>query len=70
MRCFKLNRAIDDSGVSGTGIVASGVVFDDGTTILHWEVTEVHSTTVYKSSSDMLKIHGHYGHTTLEWEGE
>ena len=30
MRRFVLRRLVDDSGISGVGIVADGVEFDDG----------------------------------------
>ncbi len=30
MRRFQLNRIVDESGVSGTGVVAQGVEFDNG----------------------------------------
>jgi len=36
MRRFLLVRDCDPSGVSGTGIVAEGVQFSDGTAVMHW----------------------------------
>ena len=36
MRLFKLQRKVDCSGVSGTGVVAEGVEFDDGQVALRW----------------------------------
>jgi hypothetical protein len=36
MRTFKVIRNNDESGVSGTGHVCDGVVFDDGTTVIYW----------------------------------
>ncbi len=48
MRIFLLDRKVDESGVSGSGIVAEGIEFGDGTVVLHW-ITQVRSTTVYKN---------------------
>lgn len=70
MRLFYLDREIDDSGVSGIGRVAEGVKFDDGVCVLHWIVGEVRSTTVYNTTEEMIKIHGHGNHTHLTWVGE
>lgn len=36
MRRFLLERLIDETGASGTGIVAEGVVWSDGTATLKW----------------------------------
>ena len=36
MHMFYLNRLIDKSGVSGTGVVAEGVVFTNGKCVLTW----------------------------------
>ena len=36
MRTFELHRDTDVSGVSGTGVVAEGVEFADGTTVVRW----------------------------------
>ena len=66
MRRFHLYRAEDETGISGTGIVADGVEFNDGAAILHWR-GETASTTVFGSLSDVLKVHGHGGKTTVEW---
>ena len=35
-RAFVLQRNEDETGVSGTGIVAEGVEFSDGTVALRW----------------------------------
>ena len=64
MRLFELRRNVDESGVSGTGIVAQGVVFDTGKCVLTW-LTEYRSTTVYDSIYDVMAIHGHGGATKV-----
>jgi hypothetical protein len=42
MKRFRLVRDRDVSGVSGTGIVAEGTMFSDGTCVLRW-LTEIYS---------------------------
>jgi hypothetical protein len=66
MRRFQLLRVEDVSGVSGTGIVAEGVVFATGKVVLSW-CSEYHSVTVYDSSADLLAVHGHHGRTRVDW---
>lgn len=66
MRRFILNRDEDVSGCSGTGVVAEGVVFTDGTTVLRW-LTEYTSTAIYDSAKELISIHGHGGSTQLQW---
>lgn len=66
MRTFVLNRHEDESGVSGTGVVAEGVEFSDGTVALRWTLSSA-STGVYKNIDDVIDIHGHHGKTVVEW---
>ncbi|KKK53725.1 hypothetical protein LCGC14_3091910 [marine sediment metagenome] len=68
MRTFNLNRVEDETGVSGTGIIAEGVEFTNGTCALVW-LTEVHSiAAIYDSIDTLVKIHGHGGMTIVEWD--
>jgi len=67
-RVFYLVRLEDETGTSGTGIVADGVQFQDGTCSLCW-ATDVSSVAVYKSIDDVKAIHGHGGKTRIMWEG-
>lgn len=67
-RTFDLVRLQDVSGISGTGIVAEGCVFSDGTTALRW-LTEHRSTVVYESAREALAIHGHGGATIFRYHG-
>lgn len=64
---FTLHRHSDPSGVSGTGIVADGVEFEDRTVALRWHGKHP-ATAVWSSVEDMLAIHGHQGQTTLVWD--
>jgi hypothetical protein len=66
IRTFYLDRPTDVTGVSGTGVVAHGVVFDDGTTVIRW-LGEHRSTVVWPSLEDAEAIHGHHG-TRFVWD--
>lgn len=66
MRRFLLNRIVDENEVSGTGIVAHGVEFNDGNCVMRW-MTDTRSTAMYDKMEDLLKIHGHQGQTVVEW---
>ena len=63
---FQLHRDTDVSGVSGTGVVADGAVFPDGTTVVRWR-GERQSTVVWPSIEDVRVIHGHGGATRVVW---
>jgi hypothetical protein len=64
MRLFQLLRIEDESGVSGTGVVAQGVCFDDGTCVMRW-LTKIASTAFYESLTQLEAIHGHGGKTRV-----
>lgn len=64
VKVFDLVRIEDESGVSGTGSVAWGCVFPDGTTVLRWK-TMNGSTAVYNSPEHCESIHGHNGKTKI-----
>lgn len=63
---FTLQRDEDESGVSGTGVVADGVRWPDGSAVMRWR-TEYASTAVYASMEDLRCIHGHGGRTRVVW---
>jgi hypothetical protein len=65
-RTFDLVRLTDVSGISGTGIVAEGCVFSDGTTAMRW-LTLHRSSVLYESAREVLAIHGHNGATELRY---
>lgn len=64
LRRFQLHRDEDETGVSGTGIVAEGVLFTDGYAAIRW-LTATTSTAIYKSMADVEHIHGHGGKTRI-----
>lgn len=71
MRTFQLYRREDATGVSGTGIVAEGVMFGDGRVALRWCVPGSPSfTNVGDSIDDVRAIHGHGGLTDIVWIDE
>jgi len=66
MKTFHVIRDGDDTGISGTGLVAEGVEFVGGKCVMCW-FTDVSSVAVYASISDVEKILGHGGQTRIEW---
>lgn len=66
---FVLERLQDESGVSGTGIIAQGVQFSSGQVVLSW-VTQFKSTGIYADIEEMMAIHGHGGKTRIVWRNE
>ena len=69
MKTFHLVRREDVSGVSGTGVVAEGVLFHDGQVVMSW-FGRHHTIEVAPRLEDVLEIHGHDGRTVIEWENE
>ena len=61
---FELVRDEDETGVSGEGVVAQGVVWDDGTVTMRW-LTKLRTTTNYDCLFDVFAIHGHGGKTRI-----
>lgn len=61
-RRFYLYRQVDDTGVSGRGVVAHGVEFSDGAVVIRW-LGDKPSTVVWHCLADAMKVHGHGGHT-------
>jgi hypothetical protein len=65
-RTFELVRYRDLSGVSGTGVVAEGCVFTDGSVALRWRGTNP-ATAVWPDLESVLAVHGHQGATEVRW---
>lgn len=65
-RRFYLQRDEDETGTSGTGRVADGVQFVDGTCVLRW-LTAHTSTAIYSNPAEVELIHGHGGKTRIVW---
>ncbi|WP_432948997.1 hypothetical protein ACQPXM_15255 [Kribbella sp. CA-253562] len=65
-RTFELVRHRDLSGVSGTGVVAEGCVFTDGSVALRWRGNNP-ATAVWPDLDSVLAVHGHHGATEVHW---
>jgi hypothetical protein len=76
-RRFRLNRVQDITGLSGTGIVAEGVEFSDGTSVVRWLSSGVSvtnrergvapTTVIHPDIRSIEALHGHNGATQIEW---
>jgi hypothetical protein len=67
MRRFELHRHVDLSGVSGTGVVAQGVEFTDGSVAIRWRGDWATTTIHDRGSASVEHIHGHGGSTDIVW---
>lgn len=67
MKRFYLNRIKDFSGNSGTGRVADGVLWPDGTVTIRWRGSRP-STVNWGCIEDAEFIHSHAGATEIVWE--
>lgn len=63
---FHLHRDVDVTGASGTGHVADGVVWPDGTVSVRWR-GDRKSTVHWDRLDDALAVHGHGGATRIVW---
>lgn len=66
VRAFFLERIEDESGVSGTGIVAVGCELPTGRAVLEW-LTVHSSVCIYNNINDVANIHSHGGKTRVIW---
>ena len=67
-RRFELHRDVDRSAISGTGIVADGVVFPDGVVVLRWRGNWPTSTVIHQNGVAAVRaIHGHGGDSRIVW---
>lgn len=63
---FYLKRHTDVNGLSGTGIVAVGVVYPNGKAHMQW-ISFKSSFEMHDSVESLIDIHGHHGATELIW---
>jgi hypothetical protein len=68
IRKFHLERNEDVSGLSGTGIVAVGVIYPSGLCVMEW-CTPLKSVGHYNSIADLEALHGHEGRTRIVMDG-
>lgn len=58
MKIFEMIRGNDESHISGTGSVLSGVIFDSGDVVVSWHsATKVNSLGIYKNFFEFYFIH-------------
>lgn len=68
-RTFGLIRDHDVTGISGTGRVADGVLWPDGTVSVRWRGDRP-SVVHWGGLDDVEHVHGHGGHTRIAWDDE
>lgn len=68
MRRFELHRDEDPTGVSGTGVVAEGVAFEDGPVVVRW-LSAFPTSVVFhdRGVESLIAVHGHGGRTRIVW---
>lgn len=67
-RSFILVRETDPTGISGTGPVAEGVEFSDGTVALRWMGKWPTSVVFHERGIEAVNtVHGHNGDTKIVW---
>ncbi|MFA7264740.1 MAG: hypothetical protein WC054_00240 [Candidatus Nanopelagicales bacterium] len=67
-RLFHLVRAVDHTGLSGTGVVGEGILFTDGRVALRW-IGEHSSVVLWNDIESVIAIHGHNGSTEVIFLG-
>lgn len=63
---FYLERLEDETGISGTGIIARGVVLPSGQVVMEW-LTFTSSINIYHNINQVEEVHGHGGKTLLKY---
>lgn len=67
-RRFELHRDVDETGVSGTGVIAEGVQFSDGCVALRWLSDWPTSVVFHERGMEAVEaVHGHGGKTRVVW---
>ncbi|WP_280266567.1 hypothetical protein [Nocardia wallacei] len=64
VRVFQLHRDRDVTGFSGTGVVADGVIWPDGSVSMRWR-GRVRTTVTADRLADIETAHGHDGATRV-----
>lgn len=67
MKMFWLKRDEDVSGTSGCGVVAEGVIFENGQAAMHW-LSNLQSVAIYPNIKTLIAIHGHENRTKVVYE--
>lgn len=67
-RVFHLQRHSDMTGISGTGCVAWGVLWPDGTVSIRWTSDDPSFVNWERGMASVRRVHGHGGATEIVWE--
>lgn len=72
MKRFILIRETDPTGISGTGLVAEGVEFTDGTVAMRWLRLHTHhpvqpTTVLHPDIDNVEALHCHGGTSRIAW---
>lgn len=68
MKTFYLLRHEDLHGYAGLGVVAEGVIFDDGGAVMTW-LTKWKTITTFENILAVNELHSHAGRTEVVVEG-
>jgi hypothetical protein len=66
-RLFVLRRHVDVSGVSGTGVIADGAEWPDGTASIRWRGEHPKIDFADRGVPTLHFVHGHSGSTEVEY---
>lgn len=66
MKRFLFVRNEDETGISGTGSIAEGVVLSNGKVVVNW-LTQYETLSVYPDMKTAEFLHGHDGRTVTKW---
>lgn len=69
MRVFELYRKEDVTGVSGTGVVAVGIMFPNGSVAMQW-LGARSSIVIHDNMENVVSVHNHNGKTEIRWLNE
>lgn len=64
MKTFYLLRHEDLHGHAGLGVVAEGVIFDDGSAVMTW-LTKWKTVTTFECVQAVHELHSHQGRTEV-----
>jgi hypothetical protein len=67
VRHFWLRRNEDLTGISGTGIVAEGNIFSNGTAIMHW-LSKESTFETFEEIEQVTRLHGHNGRSEVVYD--
>ncbi len=69
MKTFYLLRHEDLHGHAGLGVVAEGIIFDNGMCAMYW-LSDYPTVTVFPKITVVKKLHSHEGRTEVIIEGK